>query len=123
MVLLDGLLVRGQKGQTQAQSVTAESLGLVASIHMHKAGAADAARGGSVLSAAELESSKQYLQTVSGEWKIAYLVSELAEGYDVSNRNFTSCVYCTALCSAACSGRRAEWKGRCSARAVGPSAG
>ena len=42
-----------------------------------RAVASDAAEGGCVLSAAELDSSKQYLQLDVG-WRIAYLVRELS---------------------------------------------
>ncbi len=84
-VILDGLLVRGQKqGQKQGQmqggqlkEVSVEALGLPVSVYTHRANVVDAAQGACILSAAELESSKQYLQMNDGAWKIAYLVRVL----------------------------------------------
>lgn len=73
-MVLDGLLARGQSDRTQLRGVNAASLGLPSALHVHCADVADAAVGGSLLSAAELESSKQYLQLDSGEWRIAHLV-------------------------------------------------
>lgn len=81
-VILDGLLVRGQRqGQKRGQmhagqlkEVSIESLGLPSTVYVHRANVVDGAQGACILSAAELESSKQYLQMSDGAWKIAYLV-------------------------------------------------
>lgn len=76
-MVLDGLLAQGHSDRTQLRGVSAANLGLSVALHVHSAGVADAAVGGSLLSAAELESSKQYLQLDSGEWRIAHLVRKL----------------------------------------------
>eukprot|EP01032_Pedospumella_encystans_P018831 gene18831-21426_t len=81
-VIFDGLLARGQKqgqkqGQTQGgrlKEVSVEALGLTPTVYAHRANVVDAAQGACILSAAELESSKQYLQMYDGAWKIAYLL-------------------------------------------------
>ena len=50
-------------------------LAAIADIPVICAAAGDAAVGGCVLSAAELPSSKEYLQREDGEWIIAHMVS------------------------------------------------
>eukprot|EP01038_Epipyxis_sp_PR26KG_P009324 gene9324-12562_t len=65
-VIVDGWLIGNKSLLTSLSSIVSTSKGIF------EPKPEDAAVGASLLSAAELDSSKQYLQLETGEWKIAY---------------------------------------------------
>lgn len=97
MVLLDGLIARpapAAKGSSghNVQLSDEEALSLAGAAaedraEVVRAQALDAVTGASVLSAAELSSSKQYLERADGEWAIAYLVSNFRHHFSLAGNH------------------------------------
>jgi hypothetical protein len=83
-IMLDGLVAEAApiagKGAASTNYVWSDADALTVlgggkgAVEVVRAQATDAATGACVLSAAELSSSKQYLQRADGEWAVAYMV-------------------------------------------------